>query len=152
MATASTDSEQIREFSRAILHGDEVHRAWLLAAAEAFIDGRPVPAPRAVLSPEPSEVERLRRDCAELYQVIGTMADHCPDPEDAAIIKALDNASDAAQGQPRRHSDLLPFILPASRPSPDSEAEQERCANIASRFLHPIAADIAAAIRKGEKT
>lgn len=57
-------------------------------------------------------IERLRRDCAELYQVIGTMADHCPNPSDPAIVKALDNASDAANGQPRRHEDLLPFILP----------------------------------------
>lgn len=64
-------------------------------------------------TPAPSEVERLRRDCAELYQVIGTMAEHCQDPEDPAIIKALDNASDAANGDPRRHDDLLPFVLPA---------------------------------------
>lgn len=63
-------------------------------------------------TPAPSEVDRLRRDCAELYQVIGTMAEHCPDPEDAAIIKALDNASDAASGDPRSHDDLLPFVLP----------------------------------------
>lgn len=58
------------------------------------------------------EIERLRRDCAELYQVIGTMAEHCPDPTDPAIVKALDNASDAANGDPRRHDDLLPFVLP----------------------------------------
>lgn len=69
---------------------------------------------------EAGEVERLRRDCAELYQVIGTMAEHCPDPEDPAIIKALDNASDAADGDPRRHDDLLPFIL--VRPSPSATA------------------------------
>lgn len=59
-----------------------------------------------------AENERLRRDCAELYQVIGTMAGHCPDPCDQGIIKALDNASAAAAGEPRRHDDLLPFILP----------------------------------------
>jgi hypothetical protein len=64
---------------------------------------------------QPSEVERLRRDCAELYQVIGTMALHCPNTEDPAIIKALDNASDAAAGDPRRHDDLLPFVLPEPR-------------------------------------
>ena len=62
-----------------------------------------------------AEIKRLRRDCAELYQVIGTMAEHCPDPEDRDIVKALDNASDAAAGAPRRHDDLLPFILPQPR-------------------------------------
>jgi hypothetical protein len=57
-------------------------------------------------------LSRLRRDCAELYQVLGTMAGHCPDPDCPAIVKALDNASDAANGDPRSHDDLLPFILP----------------------------------------
>lgn len=62
-----------------------------------------------------TEIDRLRRDCAELYQVIGTMAEHCPDPDSPAIVKALDNASDAANGDPRRHNDLLPFVLPKPR-------------------------------------
>lgn len=64
-----------------------------------------------------AQIERLRRDCAELYQVIGTMAEHCPDPSDPAIVKALDNASDAAGGAPRRHDDLLPFVLPDREPA-----------------------------------
>ncbi len=59
-----------------------------------------------------AEIKRLRRDCAELYQVLGTMSEHCPDPEDPAIVKALDNASAAANADPRPHDDLLPFILP----------------------------------------
>lgn len=57
------------------------------------------------------ELDRLRRDCAEAYQVIGAMAstdvplnlDH-PD-----VIRALDNMSAAANKQPRPHDDLLPF-------------------------------------------
>lgn len=57
------------------------------------------------------EIKRLRRDCAELYQVIGTMAEHCPDPHAPQIVKALDNASAAAAGEKRRHDDLLPFVL-----------------------------------------
>jgi hypothetical protein len=61
-----------------------------------------------------SEIKRLRRDCSELYQVIGTMAEHCPDAGNPAIIKALDNASAAAAGTPRPHDDLLPFVLPES--------------------------------------
>ena len=58
-----------------------------------------------------AEIERLRRDCAELYQVIGTMAESCIDPDAGPIIKALDNASAAENGDPRPHDDLLPFII-----------------------------------------
>lgn len=36
----------IRQFALAILHGDNDHREWLLEAAEAFITGKPMPAPR----------------------------------------------------------------------------------------------------------
>lgn len=36
----------VREFAKAILHGSEEHRAWLLAAAEAYIAGRPFPEAR----------------------------------------------------------------------------------------------------------
>jgi len=39
-------AQLIRSFARAILHGDEVHRAWLVEAAEAFIEGKPMPPPR----------------------------------------------------------------------------------------------------------
>lgn len=37
----------IRNFTKAILHGDDEHRAWLQEAAEAFIEGRELPPPRA---------------------------------------------------------------------------------------------------------
>jgi hypothetical protein len=64
-----------------------------------------------------SEIKRLRRDCAELYQVIGTLDELVPEEDKAATIKALDNASAAADGEPRPHDDLLPFILKSlSRP------------------------------------
>lgn len=39
-------SDDVRKFARAILHGDEVHKEWLLEAAEAFIAGEPLPPPR----------------------------------------------------------------------------------------------------------
>lgn len=35
----------VRNFARAILHGDEEHRRWLLEAAEAFVEGRELPEP-----------------------------------------------------------------------------------------------------------
>ncbi len=37
----------LRMFVQEILHGDEVHRAWLLEAVECFIEGRHIPEPRA---------------------------------------------------------------------------------------------------------
>jgi hypothetical protein len=36
----------IRKFARSILHGDDDHRAWLLEAAECFIEGKAMPPPR----------------------------------------------------------------------------------------------------------
>ncbi len=39
---------EVLEFAKAILHGDEVHRAWLLEAAEAFVSGKPLPLPRSL--------------------------------------------------------------------------------------------------------
>jgi hypothetical protein len=35
----------IRDFAKSILQGDKAHKAWLLAAAEAFIAGKKVPKP-----------------------------------------------------------------------------------------------------------
>lgn len=40
-----TRDEAIR-LHRAIAHGDDVHRAWLLEAVLNFADGKPVPPPR----------------------------------------------------------------------------------------------------------
>lgn len=61
------------------------------------------------------EIERLRRDCAKLYQVIGCLAGTLRD--NPQVIKALDNASAAAAGEPRPHDDLLPFTAV----NPDAE-------------------------------
>lgn len=41
--TAEVIGPSIRAFVDRILHGDEDHRAWLRAAAEAFLSQRPVP-------------------------------------------------------------------------------------------------------------
>lgn len=56
------------------------------------------------------EVARLRRDCAEAYQVVGYMETCREDTytrEDTT--KALDNLSAAASDKPRPHDDLLPW-------------------------------------------
>jgi hypothetical protein len=40
------DRDAVRSFARAILHGDDEHKAWLLEASERFLAGLPVPPPR----------------------------------------------------------------------------------------------------------
>lgn len=49
--TANTRPEQVEAFANAILHGDEVHRAWLLEAAACWVAGKPLPSPRSTLPP-----------------------------------------------------------------------------------------------------
>jgi hypothetical protein len=57
-----------------------------------------------------SEIERLRRDCAEAYQVIGAGMLLAPVPyTQDDVARALDNLSAAANGDPRPHDDLLPW-------------------------------------------
>lgn len=58
------------------------------------------------------EVDRLRRDCAEAYQVIGALADRAGLLHHPAVEKALENLDAATRGDPRLHPDLLPLLLP----------------------------------------
>ena len=41
-----TAAAAVQRFAEAILHGDNDHRAWLLNAAKAFVDGKPIPEMR----------------------------------------------------------------------------------------------------------
>ena len=60
-----------------------------------------------------AELERLRRDCAEAYQVLGAISTQ-PCPHTARDVeRALDNLCAAAEGKPRPHDDLLPWPKPA---------------------------------------
>jgi hypothetical protein len=56
------------------------------------------------------EVERLRRDCYEAYQVVGIalMEPATPHTQDD-VERVLDNLVAAANGDPRPHDDLLPW-------------------------------------------
>jgi hypothetical protein len=56
-----------------------------------------------------NEIERLRRDCGEAYQVIGTLAGWAKALEHPDVTRALDNLAAAAAGERRPHDDLLPF-------------------------------------------
>ncbi len=40
-------AEAVRGFAKAVLHGDDVHREWLLEAAEAYATGQPLPPARS---------------------------------------------------------------------------------------------------------
>jgi hypothetical protein len=67
-----------------------------------------------------AEIDRLRSDCAEAYQAVGVLANVVgwwempPDhPWHAPIEKLLNNLSAAAEGEPRKHHDLLPFVMEA---------------------------------------
>jgi len=56
------------------------------------------------------EIERLRRDCAEAYQVIGVGMLSPTEPFTQADVKrALDNLNAAVNGDRRPHDDLLPW-------------------------------------------
>lgn len=44
---SSAAVEEIKDFATAILHGDQVHREWLMEAADAYENGRELPAPRS---------------------------------------------------------------------------------------------------------
>jgi hypothetical protein len=44
LTARAAEKQGITAFATAILHGDDVHRKWLMDAAQAFIDGIPIPA------------------------------------------------------------------------------------------------------------
>lgn len=56
-----------------------------------------------------NEIDRLRRECAEAYQVVATLATAAGVFNTEAVIGVLDNLSAAAEGAPRQHGDVLPF-------------------------------------------
>jgi hypothetical protein len=56
-----------------------------------------------------TEVRRLRRDCAEAYQVIGALAATASLLNHPDVISAMDNLAASVDGLPRPHDNLLPF-------------------------------------------
>lgn len=56
-----------------------------------------------------AEVERLREDCAEAYQAFGGLAFYFKDDEHKDCEKVLDNLWAASCGEPRPHTDVLPW-------------------------------------------
>lgn len=69
------------------------------------------------------EVQRLRRDCGEAYQIVGHMLgidEFVIRFTDDDVERALDNLAAAANGLPRPHDDLLPW--PATPTPPEAGA------------------------------
>ena len=62
-------------------------------------------------APSTAEIDRLRRDCAEAYQVVATLAVATGVFSTTAVEKVLDNLAAATAGEPRPHEDVLPFQL-----------------------------------------
>jgi hypothetical protein len=58
-----------------------------------------------------AEIERLRGECAEAYQIVGALADVAGAFETDAVVRILDNLMAAAVGTPRKHEDVLPFVI-----------------------------------------
>lgn len=56
-----------------------------------------------------NEIERLRQDCAEAYQVLGNLAHIAGLFDTPDVVRALDNIYAASVGEPRPHADLLPW-------------------------------------------
>jgi hypothetical protein len=46
-ALAAEREKSVRDFAAKILHGDDVHKAWLTEAADAYVNGFTMPAPRS---------------------------------------------------------------------------------------------------------
>ena len=75
-------------------------------------------------------IEELQRDCAEAYQVIGTLGGDNLE----YVEKALDNLLAATSGLPRPHNDLLPFSIPQTSADeriaqPEAELSDARANN-----------------------
>lgn len=98
-----------------------------------------------------AEIERLRRDCAEAYQVVGAGMWGKPcDYFQWDVERALDNLLAAAEGKPRPHDDLLPWPKPEWQATSASEAT----AQSADPLDTPLPCDITVGhgtMRKGVK-
>jgi hypothetical protein len=115
---AEDENERLRDLAGCAYQAMGVHDApvqWLDALSAAAsgqpfsIEGLLPYAPETVCAAE-AEVERLRNDCGEAYQVIGYGMLGEPGPyTQADVERALDNLSAAVAGDPRPHDDLLPF-------------------------------------------
>ena len=52
--SAGSGAETVKQFARAVLHGDDEHRGWLMEAAECFVAGKPLPEPRGKGTQQPA--------------------------------------------------------------------------------------------------
>ena len=71
--TQTTSKNDVLAFAEAVLHGDDEHRAWLMEAAERWVAGEELPAPRSRSAYPDTWIPKL----GDRVRV----ADHCIDSE-----------------------------------------------------------------------
>jgi hypothetical protein len=122
-ALAQSDAEPVQAFAKAVLHGDDEHKAWLLEAAGAFIAGNPLPAPRgkgAAPPPKPKPVYCLGWNTINYVREHGTLETenvafiaasdllHDPRPDaSAGLIEAAELAEKYVNGMDRLRADTI---------------------------------------------
>jgi hypothetical protein len=120
---AQSDAEPVQAFAKAVLHGDDEHKAWLLEAAGAFIAGNPLPAPRgkgAAPPPKPKPVYCLGWNTINYVREHGTLETenvafiaasdllHDPRPDaSAGLIEAAELAEKYVNGMDRLRADTI---------------------------------------------
>lgn len=113
----------VRDFARAILHGDEKHRKWLLDAAESFISGEPI---RGVSSGLPAAVESKEQKERRYYDAFRAWFmqsgcdfwSECDAPESLATIAV--EIAPAADRSPPIPREAMPRLF-------DRDGLQELC-------------------------
>lgn len=98
-------------FARAVLHGDDVHRAWLLEAAEAYVAGKPLPNVAAAPSPPVQE---------DVHRVGEYYADYSLPTDTELMAAELELPSSL-------RSDQFDESKIAAGPSPPVQEDGERC-------------------------
>lgn len=65
---ANSGGDAVLTFAKAILHGDQTHRDWLIEAAHAFIAGGTLPAPKSGTKPADLVAMAAQKFCEELQE------------------------------------------------------------------------------------
>jgi hypothetical protein len=112
-ALAQSGAEPVRAFAKAVLHGDDEHKAWLLEAAEAFIAGNPSPAPRGKgtqqpdAEPDAREALRLARPYVAHHDDNKSFPTHTSE-----VLARIDAALTQSDAEPTAFDKMEKKLLP----------------------------------------